>query len=93
MLSGRVQSFEDELKIPCHSWICEKPLGQMLFLPVSVAKAADCSGRRPAQLCGKQCTQLCSMFAGSRLSVIQSLQMTFEGTVVCKSPPLENVGH
>ena len=59
MLFGRVQSFEDELEIPCHSWICDKPLGQMLVLPISGTKAADCSGRRLAQLlCGKQHAQL-----------------------------------
>lgn len=86
MLFGRVQSFEDELEIPCHSWICDKPLGQMLVLPISGTKAADCSGRRHSSCVENNTLSSTAVLAGSSLSVIQSLQMTSEGTVVCKSP-------
>lgn len=73
MLSGRVQSFEDELKISCHSWICEKPLGQMLIPPISVTKAADSSGRRLPQLCGKQHAQLHSPVCWEQAGVLFNL--------------------
>lgn len=86
MLSGRVQSFEDGLKIPCHSWICEKPLGQMLVLPIWVTKAGAPLGWSWHSYVESSTLSSTATFAGGR-SVIQSYkQMTFEGTVVCKSP-------
>lgn len=41
MLPGRAQNFEDGLKISCHSWFCEKALGQNAGqIPLWVPKAA-----------------------------------------------------
>lgn len=65
MLSGRVQSFEDELKISCGSWICENILGQMLLLLISVTKI-PLEGGWPSSVENNTLSST-ALFAGSRL--------------------------
>lgn len=89
MLSGRVQSFEDELKIPCHSWICESLLGQMLPSTNISDKGCRFLWKEAGSALWKTtrwAPQPCLLEAG--WSVIQSLQMTLEGTGGVWVPPL-----